>query len=428
MRNIISILTLIILATSTSAITPKPAAKQTEEVVYHNAVIHLGNGEVLNNATIAFQNGKITRVGYFKMKWQPTDIDLKGKHVYPGFILPNTTLGISEIGSIKATNDSREVGQMNPNVRSIVAYNTDSEITPTLRYNGILMAQSTPQGGLVSGLSSIVQLDAWNWEDAAVVVDDAVHVNWPSLMRAKFDYSTYTMKVEKNKQYDKQIDQIKSLFKDSKLGVHRQNGKINLKLKTVNPVFSGNRQVFIHTNDPKAIIESINYFKKEGIERIVLVSQQGTLPVKDFIKASGVPVIVSGTHAMPKRDDSSVDAGYTTAIKLNQAGILTALGYQGTMSSRNLAFTAGTLVSYGMKKEQALKLITSNTAKILGIDQSYGTLENGKSATLIVTEGDALDMKGNILVDAYIDGRKLNLDGRQQILDKRFMEKYNLDK
>ena len=428
MRNIILTLSLILLSTSILALPPKPAEKQTKGVVFHNADIHIGNGEVLKGATIAFDDGKITRMGYFKMRWAPTDIDLRGKHIYPGFILPVTNLGISEIGSIKATRDSKEVGQMNPNVRSIVAYNTDSEITPTLKFNGILLAQSTPEGGLVSGLSSVVQLDAWNWEDAAVVIDDAVHVNWPSAMKARFDFSTFKMKVEKNKQYDKQLDQIKSLFQDSKLGVHRKNGKINLKLKAVNPVFSGKRQVFIHTNDPKSIVESINYFQKQGIEKIVLVSQQGALPVKGFIKESGVPVIVSTTHTMPKRDDSSVDAGYTTAIKLHQAGILTALGYRGAMSGRNLAFTAGTLVSYGMEKEQALQLITGNTAKILGIDKNYGTLETGKSATLIVTNGDALDMRGNNLEAAYIDGRKLELEGRQQELEKRYLEKYNLEK
>ncbi|MFK8010562.1 MAG: amidohydrolase family protein [Marinicellaceae bacterium] len=427
MKNIF-ILILLFVTSSIYALTPTPGVKQAGEVVYHNAMVHVGNGKVLENATIAFKDGKITRVGYFKMKWQESDINLNGKHVYPGFILPSTNLGISEINSIKATRDSNEVGQMNPNVRSIVAYNTDSEITPTLRFNGILLAQTTPQGGLLSGLSSVVQLDAWNWDDAAVLIDDAIHVNWPSIKRSSFDYSTYTMKYEKNKNYEKQRAQITSLFEDAKLGVHRQNGKVNLKLDAISPAFEGTRKVFIHTNDPKAIVESINYFQEVGVKQLVLVAQQGALPVTGFIKDSGVPVIVSSTHAQPKRDDSSVDAGYTTAIKLHNLGILTALGYRGAMSSRNLAFTAGTLVGYGMDKEQALKLITSNTAKILGIDKDYGTLETGKSATLIITDGDALDMRGNQLEAAYIDGRKLNLDGRQQALEKRFLEKYNLNK
>ncbi len=405
------------------ALAPAPAGKQEKEVVYHNATIHLGNGKVVQGATIAFSDGKISRLGYFKMKWLPTDIDLKGKHIYPGFILPVTRIGLTEVDAVKATIDDVEVGQLNPNVRSIVAYNTDSEIIPTLKFNGVLLAQPTPRGGLVSGLSSIVQLDAWNWEDAAIVIDDAVHVNWPSAMRPKFDMATFTLKTVKNKNYQKQIEQIKSLFIDAK--IQASNAK-NLKLAAVKPVFTAERKVYIHANKPKAIIESIKFFREAGVPSLVLVTGQGVLPIIDFVKQSGIAVIVDNAHQLPKREDLSVDAGYTTAIKLHNAGILTALAYQGgmTMGSRNLAFTAGTLVSYGLDKEQALQMITANTAKILGIEKDYGTLEVGKSATLFVSKGDALDMKGNIITEAFIDGRKQNLEGRQQELYHRYSKKY----
>lgn len=422
----ISILVLLSLSTLSLALGPKPAGEQTKSVVYHNATIHLGNGKVLKSATIAFNEGKITRVGHFRMAWQEGDIDLKGKHVYPGFILPNSNLGLTEISAVKATIDSKETGQNNANVRSIIAYNTDSEIIPTMRFNGILLAQTTPQGGLVSGLSSVVQLDAWNWQDAAVVTDDAVHVNWPSAMSRSFDFSTFTMKVKKNKNYDKQLQTVKSLFNDAKSAIHTQNGKPNLKLDAVKPTLSGLRKVYIHTNSAKSIISSITYFQSIGVADLVLVSGQDAEPVIGFIKQSGVPVIVNMVHSLPKQDSSSVDAGYTVAVKLHKAGILTAIAYPSAMGARNLAFTAGTLVSYGMGKEQALQMITANTATILGIDKNYGTLEVGKSATLIVTEGDALDMRGNIIQAAYIDGRKISLQGRQQELNKRYMEKYDL--
>ncbi len=403
------------------ALAPTPAPKQEKEVVYHNATIHIGNGKVMQGATIAFSDGKISRLGYFKMKWMPSDIDLKGKHVYPGFILPVTRVGLTEVDAVKATIDDREVGQLNPNVRSIVAYNTDSEIIPTLKYNGVLLAQPTPRGGLVSGLSSVVQLDAWNWQDAAIKSDDGVHVNWPSATRPKFDMATFTLKTVKNKNYTNQLDKIKALFDDAKLQ------STSIKLDAIKPVFTGIRTVFIHANKPKAIIEAVNYFRSISVKKIVLIAGQGVLPVIDFIKQTGVAVIVSSVHSTPQRKDMSVDAGYTTAIKLQKAGILVALAYQGgmTMGSRNLAFTAGTLAAYGLEKEQALQLITSNTAKILGIDKNYGTLEVGKSATLFVSQGDALDMKGNIILDAYIDGRKLNLKGRQQELNQRYLKKYN---
>lgn len=424
--KVLMILILTGLGTLAYALSPQVAAPQKQEVVYHNANVHIGNGEVLKNATIAFDDGKIVRVGYYKIAWQETDIDLKGKHVYPGFILPVTALGLSEIGAVKATRDIKEIGELNASVRSIIAYNTDSEIPPTFKFNGILLAQPTPQGGLVSGLSSVVQLDAWNWEDAAIIIDDALHVNWPSAIKPKFDFATFTVSMQKNKNYDDELVKIKSLFSNAKSIVNDLSHTKNLNLLAVTPTFTGDRKVYIHTNSPKAIIESINFFKKQGVENLVLVAGQEVEPVIGFIKQSGVPVIVHSTHALPKRKDSSVDNGYTTAMKLDKAGVLVALAYtDSVMKARNLAFTAGTLVSYGMNKEQALQLITNNAAKILGIDKNYGTLEVGKSATLIITDGDALDMRGNKIEQAYIDGRKLNLTGRQQRLNQRYLDKYS---
>lgn len=428
----ILVLSCFALTTVSQALAPKPAPQQKQEVVYHNANIHVGNGQVLKGASLIFSNGKITGVGYFKRAWQKTDIDLKGQHIYPGFILPISEVGLTEVNAVKATRDSSETGDMNPNIRSIIAYNTDSEIIPTFKFNGVLLAQTTPKGGLVSGLSSVVQLDAWNWEDAVVKLDDALHVNWPNATKNRFDFSTFTLKTEKNKDYDDQIKKITGLFHDAKaLSQQASGGDQNLKLKAVVPAITGQRQVFIHTQSPKSIVESVNFFNKIGVRNVVLVVDQNAEPVIGFIKDSGVPVIVRSVHSLPKRKDSSVDAGYDIAVKLHKAGILVSLAYNassGVMSSRNLPFTAGTLVNYGLDKEQALQMITENSAKILGIDDQYGTLAVGKSATLFVTKGDALDMRGNILSAAYIDGRKLELEGRQQKLYKRYKEKYHTKK
>lgn len=425
------LITLILICTSTvlSALPPQPVDPQEKAVVYNNATIHLGNGKILENATLAFNKGKITRIGHFRMAWQKDDIDLKGKHIYPGFILPVTGLGLVEVGAVKATIDIQETGQNNANVRSIVAYNTDSEVTPTVRFNGVLLAQPTPTGGLVSGLSSIVQLDAWNWEDAAVSIDDGLHINWPLAKQAKFDFSTFTVKQVVNKNFDKQLNILKSLFADAKAGLTNTDDQENLKLKAVMPVFNGSRRVYVHSDNAKAIIESITYLQSMGIQNIVLVTGQGVEPVIDFVKESGVPVIVNSVHSLPEREDSSVDDGYNIAVKLDKAGIMVGVTYSGSMDvmgARNLGFNAGTLVNYGMDKEQALKLITSNNAKILGIDKNYGTLEVGKSATLFISDGDALDMRSNKLEAAYIDGRKIQLDGRQQELNQRFLDKYKL--
>lgn len=404
------------------ALTPAPNSQKPVEVVYINANIHVGNGQVLNNAQFAIADGVIKRAGYYKMPYTGKEIDLKGQHIYPGFILTNTNLGLAEIDAVRATNDSSETGQLNPNIRSIVAYNTDSERIPTMRFNGILLAQTKPSGGLISGTSSVVQLDAWNWEDAAVKIDDGMHINWPAEWAKRFDFSTFTMQLKQDKKYQLKLNQIKQLFAD---GQSDTTG-INVKLNAVKPVIDGQIQVFIHTDNPKSIIESINYFKSIGINKPVLVTGQAVGQVIDFVKDSGVNVILESVHDLPQQNDSSVDSAYALPAKLLKAGITTALSYPGSMSSRNLAFTAGTTAAYGNDRNQALTMITLNPAKILGIDDQYGSLEIGKSATFFISDGDALDMRSNIVKEAYIDGRPIELHTRQQELYKRYKDKYQL--
>src|SRR4051812_30945323 len=160
-----------------------PAAKQSQAIALTGATVHVGNGQVLNNATVVMVDGKITAVGTnVSVPAGAQKIDASGKHVYPGLILSSSNLGLVEINSVRATNDVQEIGEMNPNVRSIVAYNTDSKIINTLRSNGILLANIVPEGGLLSGSSSVVQLDAWSWEDAAYKTDAGIHFNMPLLL------------------------------------------------------------------------------------------------------------------------------------------------------------------------------------------------------------------------------------------------------
>jgi hypothetical protein len=164
-----------------------PAPKQTETVSIQGATIHVGNGTVLERGTLVLKNGIIEKIGpEAEIQAEGTVVDASGKHVYPGFILANSTLGLGEIDAIRATRDYDELGTFLPHVRSLIAYNAESKVVESLRPNGILLAQVTPRGGRISGSSSIVQLDAWNWEDAAVVVDDGVHLNWPSTYKNKY--------------------------------------------------------------------------------------------------------------------------------------------------------------------------------------------------------------------------------------------------
>jgi len=416
-----TLLTLVV--SQADAIRPAPADPQEAPQTFINATIHTGAGEVLNNAMMVIESGQISYIGdYHQSREKGQVVDLAQQHIYPGFILTNTNLGLTEVDAVRASVDFKETGQLNPNVRTAIAYNADSMRIPPMRFNGILLAQVVPTGGLVSGSSSVMQLDAWNWDDALVQNNDGLHINWPSQRNKKFDFATFSMKFEKDKNYLDKVTKIKNLFKDAQAG----HSPDNIKLDAVATVFNGDKRVYIHASTPKAIIESLEFMKSVGVEQPILITDSAALPVLDFIASADVPVIVSSVHDLPQRTDSPVEQPYAVAVKLQQAGVLTALSYPGSMSSRNLGFTAGTTVAQGLDKNTALKLITLNPAKILKIDDRYGSLAVEKSATFFISGGDALDMAGQQLQAAYIDGRKIDLSGKQQKLYQRYHDKYHL--
>lgn len=405
----------------------QPAPIQDKPILLMNGFAHLGNGEVIENSVIAFENGKITMVADAQVvRIDPSKyevVSISGKHVYPGFILPNTELGLREIDAVPATVDAREIGSLKPNVRSLIAYNTDSELITTFKHNGILTAQIVPRGGTISGTSSIVQLDAWNWEDAVVKVDDGVHLSWPSRkFRPRWWLGETEYRV--NEEYDNQVAQIHKLFNDALAYSENNDGVKNIKLEAMKGLFDGSKQLFIHENSAKSIIESVQGAQKSGVKKIVITGGREAGMITEFIKDNNIPIILDGVHLLPNRDESDIDMPYKTPAILHKAGIKFCLAYgSSTMSERNLPFLAGTAAAYGMSKEEALKTITSNSAEILGMSD-LGILKEGNRATLFVSDGDALDMRTNNLSHAFIDGRKVKINGMQEVLHERYKEKY----
>lgn len=406
-----------------------PAPAQSKPILLMNGTAHLGNGEVIANSAIAFEKGKITMVvdatvaridmSNFEV------ISISGKHVYPGLIVPDTELGLREVDAVNATLDVSEVGVIKPNVRSLIAYNTDSEITPTFRHNGVLLAQITPRGGVVPGTSSVVHLDAWNWEDAAVRVDDGIHINWPNRKlppRWRMNETEY----RENENYSATIGDLDRLLTDAKAYLDGGRAESNVKLEAVLGLFDGSKSLYLYENSAKDMIEAFMFAKERGVIKIVLVGAREAHIIKDFIKENDIPVILEGVHRLPGRAEEDIDMPYRKPLVLHEAGIKFCLAYGrgDTSNGRNLAFMAGTAAAYGLDKEEALKLITSNTADILGIADRFGTLEEGKSATLFVSEGDALDMRTNKVAHAFIDGRKVSLTGMQENLNAKYKEKY----
>lgn len=410
---------------------PDPGAKQNKSILLKGGIAHIGNGTVIENSGIGFQNGKITVViDYSKPSSNLTDfdtvIDITGKHVYPGLILLNTTLGLREVDAVRATLDYSESGNLTPEVRSVVAFNTDSKIIPTVRRNGILIAQPTPQGGWISGTSGVVHLDGWNWEDAAIRMEDGIHLHWPQLMQKIYSWEK-DVDLNKIKEARKNnLNAIKKILEDAKF----YSGKeFNIRLKSLLGIFDGTKNLYLHVNAEKDIIESVSYLKTLGVKNIVLVGAEEGVNVLSFIRDHQLPVILHRVHELPLSEDEDIRQPFKLAKKFYDAGILISIDYSGdmeAMGSRNLPFTAGTTVTYGLAKEEAVKLITFNAAKILGIDQNYGSLEIGKSATLFVSTGDALDMITNNVEHAFIDGRKLELNSIQEKLFDTYSEKYGI--
>ncbi|PJJ09143.1 imidazolonepropionase-like amidohydrolase [Flavobacterium sp. 1] len=426
------IVLLVFLISITTKAQQIPAQKQTKSVLILNATAHLGNGKIIENSAIGFKDGKLILVAdaatiRLAKDAYDTTIDASGKHIYPGFIAPNSTLGLVEIDAVKSSDDEDEIGLFNPHIRSIIAYNSESKVIETVRPNGILIAQITPRGGRISGTSSIVQLDAWSWNDAILKENDGIHLEFPSSYKKKGSWFEPGAS-EPNKDYKNQIEEINSFLSNSKaysLDTPKEKNQISEATKGL---FDGSQTLYVHANEEKQIIDAVQLAKNNGIPKVVIVGGYEAYKTSDLLKKNNIGVLLRRVHDMPERADNDIDLPYKLAKILTDKGILVGLENSGDherMNTRNLPFLAGTCAAYGLDKEIALQLITSNTAKILGIDTFCGTLELGKDATLFISEGDALDMRTNKLTYAFIQGRTISLETHQSALNKKFKEKYN---
>ncbi len=416
-----------------------PAAPHKGVTYITNATIHVGNGTVIENGTIQVRDGKIEKVG--KDIVVPKDnadvVDAKGKHVYPGLILPTSVLGLIEISAVRASNDSREIGDMNPNIRSIVAYNTDSKVINTLRSNGVLAANVIPQGSFLAGSSSVVKLDAWNWEDAAIKKDGGMHLFMPNLMaRPSFGRGgggggapggPNASQADPVKEGLEKIEQLKAFFREAKAyNGNAAREETNLKYEAVKNLFSKNQKFYVHANTVKQMLVALDFVKEFGFD-MVIVGGSESWQIPDLLRQNNVSVILQQMHSLPTTTGDDVDQPYKTAAILQKAGVLFSISDDDAQTrGRNLPFNAGTAATYGLTKEEALSAITLNTAKILGVADQTGSIEPGKDANIIISSGDILDMSTSNVTDAFIKGSKINLDDKQKQLSDRYEQKYEL--
>ena len=414
-----------------------PAPAQKGAMAIKNATVHTGEGTVIENATIVIENGKITAVGKDVVIPAGAEVtDAGGKQVYPGLVLPISSLGLNEISSVKASSDAWEIGDMNPNIRAIVAYNTDSKVINTLRSNGILAANIVPKGDFLAGSSSLVQLDAWNWQDAAIQTDGGMNLYMPSLMPRPsfgrgggggFGGPNAGRETDPVKEGLDKIEKLKTFLREAKAYLGSTDKKeTNLKFEAVKNLFTKKQKFYVHANTVKQMLVALDFVKEFEFDMVLVGASEGW-QIADLLKQHNVSVILNQLHSLPTGEDDDIDQPYKTAAALQKAGVLFALGDDDSQNrGRNLAFNAGTAVAYGLTKEQALAAITLNAAKIMGAGDKIGSIAVGKDANIIISSGDIMDMRTNNVTNAFINGRKINLDDKQKQLNERFEEKYNI--
>ena len=402
---------------------------QDKGLLFTGGTIHTGTGTVIENAVMGIRSGKIEFVGDGKIiKYDRTlyaeQIDFSTQHLYPGLIALNSSIGLREIDAIRATLDYAEVGDLNPHIRSLPAFNTDSRIIPTVRSNGVLTVQSCPTGGTISGSSSVFHLNGWNWEDALLASDDGIHLNWPEYQRAKSAKDS-----SKSNRIRKKQAEIIDFMQEAAAYGKAENPERNLKMEALQGVFYGSQRLYIHCHQARSIADAVIMLHEIGVRRMVIVGGEEAANVTQVLKKYDVPVVLPRVHRLPDYDDDAVDAPYRLPSVLRDSGLTIALSYDGemeAMGTRNLAFTAGTAAAYGCGEEDALKMISYNAAKILGVEQRTGSIETGKNADFFISAGDALDPISCEIVKIYIDGNSVSTTNHQTELNKKFRAKYNL--
>ncbi|MGV3632187.1 MAG: amidohydrolase [Bacteroidota bacterium] len=410
-------------------------AQNPKRILLTNGTLHVGNGEIVNSAAIGIENGKIKFVKNAlattikKSEWD-TIIDLQNQHVYPGFVAPNSTLGLTEIDAVRATNDFNEVGEYNPHIRSLIAFNVESRVVATVRTNGVLLAQATPRGGVISGTSSVMSLSGWNWEDAVAKVDDGIHLNWPSSIQGG-GWRARPSDMKRSEQYEENKRKISLFFEAAKAWAEKNDSEAapELRYAAMKDLFTGTKRLYIHANEVQQLLDIIDFSRAMGIKFPVIVGGYDAYLITERLRDARIPVMLPRVHSLPQNEDDPVDLPYQLPYLLYKGQVKFCLQNEGdmeAMNTRNLPFLAGTAMAYGLPDEEAVRCISLSACEIMGIEKNYGSVETGKQATLFVSKGSALDMKSNSVSLILMEGNFVDLNNTQMDLYKKYSKKYGL--
>ena len=405
---------------------------QSEPVALRGATIHTVTNGVIENGTILFENGVIRAIGTdVEIPTGTHVVDVSGKHIYPGLIDAYSTVGISEIGAVDVSSDVNELGDFNPNVRAAVAVNAESRHIGTTRSAGVLVTLTTPGGGLISGMSSAMSLEGWDWEEMSMESAAALNVNWPNPRGGRGGRGGRGRGFGPGPQeppptYAEQVQQLKDFFAEAR--AYRDATAAGEEVRTDSrytamiPALDGEIPVVVSADGAAQINDAITWAQEEGV-RLVIRGGGDAIHVADRLVANDIPVILTSTMAAPGRDYEGYDGAYAMPARLHEAGVRFAIsGGSGSLYTNRLPWEAGVAVAFGLPEEEALKAVTINAAEFMGISDRVGSLEPGKQATLLITTGTPLDMTSDI-EQSYIQGREINMMDIQKFFFEKYMEK-----
>ena len=409
----------------------RPGAMPEGPVVIVGATVHPVSGAPIPNGRVRFEAGRITAIGSEVPTDGATVVDAAGKHVYPGLIAGASVLGLVEVQAVRATNDTAEVGAINPNVRAEAAFNPDTEVVPVTRANGVLAALVHPvagQQGVITGTAAVMQLDGWTWEDMTVRAGVGVHIEWPTLIVPDF-LPPPLVEATRKAQIDKRVALEKAMEEAKSYRAAKDGGAVavpDLRWEAMLPVLRKDKPVLVSANDLEAIEDALDFAARHDL-RMVLMGGLEAWRIAALLKARDVPVVIGGTHVLPLRRSDPVEAAYANPAKLHAAGVRFAISGPGdsfaVSNERNLPYHAATAVAHGLPAAEALKAVTLYPAQILGVADRLGSLEAGKDATLFVSDGDPLENSTAIEM-AWIAGRPVDLRSRHTLLDEKYRAKY----
>jgi imidazolonepropionase-like amidohydrolase len=422
---------------------PRIANAQDKSPTYAitHAKIFTLSGATIDDGTVVIQNGKIANVGAaVNIPAGAQVIDGKGLQVYPGLFDPITQMGLREIGAVRATVDSSETGAFNPDVIAAEAVLPSSEHIPVTRAAGITEVLAVPASGgmdsegptgILGGQASAIHLSGWTINDMLLKRSVAMVLNWPEIETQTFDFSTFTRKQKSysdaKQEYEKRVTELTDWLERARhyaqaLG-HGGPGDFqrDIKLEALVPVIRGELPVLVLADKARDIRNAVEFCEKQKL-KMILGSGAEAYKVKDLLRSKSIPVILGPTLKLPREEDDPYDRLLTQPAELAAAGVKFAFGSFDNSFSRRLGQQAANAVAYGLPYDEALKAVTLYPAEIFGLADQVGTLESGKIANIIVTNGDPLELATEVRY-LFIKGQLTSLDNKHKALYEKYLKR-----